>query len=293
MDNDHAIVPRDDRPGRLLAALTVLCVPVALACAVGVAVDDRRLLGEGVWVKPLKFAVSIALAGAATLWLRRRMPRSRSTDRAVTAIAVSLVVEQVLITVQAARGVRSHFNQATPLDGAVFGLMGVFVSVAFVGLVVLARHAARTATGDPVVVTVARWGSWLVVGGASVGLALVANDGHTVGGADGGPGLAVLGWSTAHGDLRPGHFVGLHGLQALVVLAALAGRRATPRLVRAAGAGIAALAAALVVQALARQPVTSASSVVVVAVAAAATVAVARRPARPVAPVDRALAEAA
>jgi hypothetical protein len=47
--------------------------------------------------------------------------------------------------------------------------------------------ATRRSTGDPVVDAVARWGTWLVVGGASVGLALVAADAHTIGAPRGAP----------------------------------------------------------------------------------------------------------
>src|SRR5262249_26283404 len=83
---------------------------------------------------------------------------------------------------------------------------------------------------------------------------------HTVGAADGGAGLPVTGWSAKHGALRVPHFIGLHALQVLGLIA-LALRRlkvsadARVRLALTAVASYFALFLFLLVQALRGQPV--------------------------------------
>jgi hypothetical protein len=78
---------------------------------------------------------------------------------------------------------------------------------------------------------------------------------HSVGGFDGGPGVPVTGWSREHGDLRVPHFIGLHALQALTLIAVALrslrrSDRSRVRLVLAAAASYASLFVLLLWQAL-------------------------------------------
>jgi hypothetical protein len=97
---------------------------------------------------------------------------------------------------------------------------------------------------------------------ARAGKRMTVAGAHSVGGSDGGPGLPVTGWSREHGDLRVPHFVGLHAVQALTLVAVGLRRWRRPEAVRvrallAAAASYASVFFLLLWQALRGQSVVS------------------------------------
>ncbi|NUW31174.1 hypothetical protein HTZ77_07030 [Nonomuraea sp. SMC257] len=225
---------------RPLMVSTGLMSVLAVVTAVALVLDDRTLDGLSVWAKPLKFAVSLAIYSFTWAWLLSLQRRERRWGRrAGTVLAVAGVAEVALITFQAARGHRSHFNATTPLDGILFGVMGMMIIGLMVANIVAAVAVLLDRQADGPSTWAVRLGLAIsTLGLASGGLMLGPQPGqsvdggvigaHTVAAPDGGPGLPLLGWSTVAGDLRVPHFVGMHALQLLpllpLVLAALSSR---------------------------------------------------------------------
>ncbi|MET8087470.1 hypothetical protein [Micromonospora sp. NPDC005237] len=282
----------------LVCAMAVL----AVVATVGILVDPRVLTGAPIWLKPFKFAVSFVLYGATLAWMLSLLARrSRIVEWAVIVIVAVAVLENAWIVGQVIRGQTSHFNDTTALNTALFASMGAAIMVLFlahlvIGIVVLIRRIP-----DRVAATAVGSGLGLSLLGmlAAVPMVLPMQDpgiegisgAHSVGVADGGPGLPVVGWSTTGGDLRIGHFVGLHALQALPILAILLTRFATRldtrtrvRLLVVAGCAYGVLTMLLTWQALRGQPLLrpdartlAAVAALVVATATASGLVLARR----------------
>jgi len=197
------------------AILLALLLPMALAWGI----DDRTLRGANVWVKPIKFALSIALLAWTTAWFIGHLPEQYRRGRAIDTI-VWLVIgagsfELAYITLQAGLGQASHYNVGDLWHGVMYTLMGIGALLLTASQPLLAwqlyRHpdvrqpvALRHAVLTGLVLT--------FVLGAGVGGLLSSLQPPS------GAGLAtlpVLGWALGGGDLRPAHFVGIHAEQLL------------------------------------------------------------------------------
>ncbi|MFB9237880.1 hypothetical protein ACFFWC_20355 [Plantactinospora siamensis] len=257
---------------RPLMVFTAAMAVSAVVCLVGIFADPRVLTGAPIWLKPFKFSVSLGIYALTLAWMLSLLPRrSRVADWAGTVIAVMGLAEMVVIVTQVLRGTTSHFNGTTPLNGALFQAMGMSIMVLFVAHFVLGIAVLRRRVPDRVAARAVGLGLGLSLLGMLAAIPMVIpghaptpdgiNGSHAVGVADGGPGLPIVGWSTTGGDLRIGHFIGLHALQALPLLAILLTRfaagwddRTKIRLLTVAGTAYGVLTAMLTWQALRGQP---------------------------------------
>jgi len=278
----------------LLAAAMLALAAVSLA---GLVVDDRTVLGVSTWLKPLKFAVSFLVYAVTMAWMISLLTRARRLAWwAGAVVAVFGGLEVALIATQSARGRRSHFNNTTPLDERIFNAMGMTIGVFYAATLVIVVLLLIQRLGDAPTTWALRLGLIISMIGMALGLLMLMPtaqqlaDGsgdivgaHAVGVSDGGPGLPVTGWSTEGGDLRIPHFVGLHALQALPLLAftlaALSHRLprlrdagVRLRLVLVAAAGYAGVVALVTWQALRAQPLLAPDAATLVAVGLLAAV---------------------
>lgn len=225
--------------------LTILGAIMALtflATLVGIVVDPRVITGVPAWVKPSKFAISISVYAFTFAWLLGFVDRHARLVRLMANVTViSIVVEMTAIVTQTARGTTSHFNMTTPFNSFLWMSMGAFIVLVWAMNLLLAVLLIRQPMTDRAFVWSLRLGvlisaigmavAFLMVRPSSQQIAAIAGGGprivgaHSVGVADGGPGLPFLGWNTVGGDLRVAHFIGLHALQVLPFLGWMLSRR--------------------------------------------------------------------
>ena len=233
-----------------LTALVVFSLILLAASILGLLIDPRTttMLETPTWIKSFKIAVSSAIYGLTLLWA---LTLTEGRARRIAGIAANVVgwmltLELVLIVIQGIRAQPAHFNYATPFDTVLWLTMTFGIITMFFGFVVLMFSVWRGIKANPVLAWAMRLGLIVTAFGLVQGFLMTGPNtaqlkaltsgknvtvigAHTVGGSsitpDNGPGLPLVGWSTAHGDLRIGHFVGLHALQVIPLLGLWLSRR--------------------------------------------------------------------
>ncbi|NUT43302.1 MAG: hypothetical protein HOV86_25260 [Thermoactinospora sp.] len=165
--------------------------------------------------KPFTFGVSFGLSVLALTWVAGFV-RLRGKNLWLGAFVTASVVEVVFITVQAWRGVPSHFNQETAFDTLVsrFLAFGGGVLIAVVIALTVASFR-RNPEISPSMRLAVRAGFVTLLLAMAFGGVMIARGMVEV--ATGNPQLAY----TLAGSMKPAHAVLMHGVLLLPALAAL------------------------------------------------------------------------
>jgi glucan phosphoethanolaminetransferase (alkaline phosphatase superfamily) len=206
-------------PATVMTALSVAVFGLTVVWAM---VDARVVDDTQVWVKPMKFALSfIVYFGTFTLVHERlSAPWRNGWILAVVGAATSaaMVFELGYMIIMAAQQQASHFNESTPFTLLMYNLMGQGALILVLGVLVYGIVALRdrNAALSPALRWGIGWGFILSFVLTLMTAGAMASMGRHVGIAEQGAAtIPLFGWSATVGDLRPAHFLALHGMQAL------------------------------------------------------------------------------
>ena len=135
---------------KVLTAGSLLMLVAFVASVIGIVFDDTIVTGVPAWLKPAKFSISTSIFLGTMAWIYRYITVWPGFMRALGwVLSGVLVVEVAIISIQAVRGTPSHFNVATSVDGALFGIMGVAIAMLWLAMVGVSVALFRQNFPDP------------------------------------------------------------------------------------------------------------------------------------------------
>jgi hypothetical protein len=186
-----------------------------IVCIILSQTSNITVLGINAFLKPMKFFFSIWIFVWTMGWYLEYLDNKRRVKIYTWMVVIVMIIEQVIITWQAANGRLSHFNTTSALYAALFSFMGVAITVLTVWTGVIGYYFFKQKLFKvpmPYIWGI-RLGIIVFVIFAFEGGYMATALSHTVGAPMGGPGIPVFNWSTEYGDLRVAHFIGIHSLQ--------------------------------------------------------------------------------
>jgi hypothetical protein len=198
----------------------LLCLASSMVFLLLTKFSETQVYNLSAWYKPFKFAFSTFLFAWAMAWYCHYLPGFNIRLFNWTVI-ILLGFEIAYIALQAGRGQLSHYNMSTPTYATLYSLMALAATVvtlytAYIGVLFFTTDFPPLPS---YYVWAIRCGLVLFVIFSFEGFVMGSRLSHTIGGPDGGAGIPVLNWSTKFGDPRVAHFIGMHALQILPLLA--------------------------------------------------------------------------
>ena len=200
--------------GLICLASAVLLMPVAK-------ISRLQVNGVNAWYKPLKFALSIGIFSWTMGWYTGYLHLPGQVTPYNWAIILLLGFELFYITLQVSRRQLSHYNVSSSVYTALTAAMAVAAVIAtlYTGYIGILFCTVNLPKLPDYYIWAIRMGIFFFVIFAFEGVTMGANGSHTIGGDGDGDGLPLVNWSRKYGDLRVAHFIGMHALQVLPLIA--------------------------------------------------------------------------
>jgi hypothetical protein len=198
----------------------IVCLLFSIVFLILAKTTSTLVFGVNAYYKPFKFAFSTLAFSWAMAWYCYYLP-DFNIRLFNWSIIILLGFEIIYIALQASKGQLSHFNISSSFYAALYSLMAIAASLvtiytAYVGYLFF-KHSF---TDLPLYyVWAIRLGIIIFVIFAFEGFAMGSRLNHSVGALNDNSNWFIVGWSNTVGDLRVAHFIGMHALQVLPLLA--------------------------------------------------------------------------
>lgn len=198
----------------------MLCLLSAVLMFIKSRFSDLQINEVNAWYKPVKFALSMGLFSLTMGWYTGYLTTYHHLNIYNWTVIVCLGFEVFYVAVQASRGQLSHYNTSSALYtsltvGMALAAIAATLYTGYIGVLFCTEKFPGLPDYD---LWAIRLGIFIFVLFALEGAVIGANGSPRVGSTDGRT-LPFLNWSLTYGDLRIAHFIGMHALQVLPLLA--------------------------------------------------------------------------
>lgn len=202
---------------RILFYTGLIHLVLFLAFLILLGFDSREVNDENVWLKPLRFALSIWLFTWTYAWFSSFVMKYHSVFNVLNyVISLCMFIEIILISFQASRGLASHFNNQTNFDATIFSIMGAAIGFNAVILGIWFLVFTLWERGGQSYRKSITWGMAIFLLGNFSGYLIIRYGWPT----DILPSylkMPITGWKLTLKDLKISHAIGLHAIQVLPI----------------------------------------------------------------------------
>lgn len=206
---------RRNRAYTVIGFTILAFVPIIFAL---MQIDDRMTDGQNVWLKPLKFHVSLGTYSLTlaffSAWMSEKGRNSFIQRSIVFWFALAMIFETIWLLSASAQGIRSHFNDDGGLYTILYPISGLFAIILVLAALVMGISVlrARKEANNEGLAEAIGWGLILTFVLTAVTVSPLTSPFADLGGSKSGYNEGIFGWRMEGGDLRAAHFLGTHAL---------------------------------------------------------------------------------